>query len=190
MGNCCSPERGSTFSHCARFLRICATCASIAGKTRCSSKKKGMQTCSMNETCAWRMCDVQRAIPKARTDGPRCIFLEFAACFAHTTYTPPPNCCPYPCPYCTLPLLTTAKPGRAETAKAQSRANLQCDPRLRAAVAVWSHVHSVVALGVTLRRGERKAEVRNQREEARTRFPRPSGVPRARGSQPAGRTRP
>jgi len=23
---------------------------------------------------------------------------------------PPPYCCPYPCPYCTLPLLTTAKP--------------------------------------------------------------------------------
>jgi hypothetical protein len=23
---------------------------------------------------------------------------------------PPPDCCPYPCPYCTLPLLTTAKP--------------------------------------------------------------------------------
>ena len=25
---------------------------------------------------------------------------------------PPPYCCPYPCPYCTLPLLTTAGGGR------------------------------------------------------------------------------
>ena len=24
---------------------------------------------------------------------------------------PPPYCCPYPCPYCTLPLLTTANGG-------------------------------------------------------------------------------
>jgi hypothetical protein len=27
--------------------------------------------------------------------------------------SPPPYCCPYPYPYCTLPLLTTAKPARS-----------------------------------------------------------------------------
>ena len=45
---------------------------------------------------------------------------------------PPPYCCPYPCPYCTLPLLTTAPPIRrkrgAQAAPEQRAAN---NPRLR-----------------------------------------------------------
>jgi len=31
-------------------------------------------------------------------------------CTSKTSGPAPPYCCPYPCPYCTLPLLTTARP--------------------------------------------------------------------------------
>jgi len=33
----------------------------------------------------------------------------------HAGGTPPPYCCPYPCPYCTLPLLTTHDAAEAST---------------------------------------------------------------------------
>jgi carbamoyl-phosphate synthase/aspartate carbamoyltransferase/dihydroorotase len=49
--------------------------------------------------------------PEARagpedTEGLFDVFIDAAK----ASSPPPPYCCPYPCPYCTLPLLTTAKP--------------------------------------------------------------------------------
>jgi hypothetical protein len=38
---------------------------------------------------------------------------------------PPPYCCPYPCPYCTLPLLTTAKPRRHSQSGAAARGQMR-----------------------------------------------------------------
>ena len=42
----------------------------------------------------------RRLVTLARTDGP---------CASRDQPPPPPYCCPYPCPYCTLPLLPPCK---------------------------------------------------------------------------------
>ena len=63
----------------------------------------------------------RRLVTVARTDGP---------CASRDQPPPPPYCCPYPCPYCTLPLLKQLRHATSRPAPASAARGLRAARRL------------------------------------------------------------
>ena len=87
----------------ARGRRALARCGRAREYPSCRGGRRG---CSALRCAGVRGASQQRN-PIAPPPPPPSLLLPLPMSLLYT-HSPPPYCCPYPCPYCTLPLLTTA----------------------------------------------------------------------------------